>query len=81
MNIIGKTASFFREILLSRRMILCRLTGFSSGLPLYVLLNLVQAWLTAENVNIKTLGLFALVMFPPIPGSSSGRRSSTASLR
>ena len=64
MNIIGKTASFFREILLSRRMILCCLTGFSSGLPLYVLLNLVQAWLTAENVNIKTLGLFALVMFP-----------------
>ena len=49
---------------LSRRMILCCLTGFSSGLPLYVLLNLVQAWLTAENVNIKTLGLFALVMFP-----------------
>ena len=64
MGIIGRASSFFREILLSRRMILCCLTGFSSGLPLYVLLNLVQAWLTAENVNIKTLGLFALVMFP-----------------
>jgi len=39
-------------------------TGFSSGLPLYLLLNLLPAWLRSESVDLKTIGLFALIQFP-----------------
>ena len=34
------------------------LLGFSSGLPLYLLLNLVPAWLRSEGVDLKTIGDF-----------------------
>ena len=50
--------------LFTRRMWICVLTGFSSGLPLYLLLNLVPAWLRTEGVDLKTIGLFALIQFP-----------------
>jgi PAT family beta-lactamase induction signal transducer AmpG len=50
--------------LLNRRMLLCVFTGFSSGLPLYLLLNLLPAWLRSEGVNLKTIGFFALIQFP-----------------
>lgn len=45
-------------------MLICMFLGFSSGLPLFILLSLLQAWLAESNVDIKTLGLFSLVMFP-----------------
>ena len=35
--------------LFTRRMPICVFTGFSSGLPLYLLLNLVPAWLKTEQ--------------------------------
>src|SRR5450830_1701994 len=38
--------------------------GFSSGLPLYTLIYLMQAWLAKAGLNVKALGLFALVTFP-----------------
>lgn len=47
-----------------RRMLVCVFIGFSSGLPLFILLNLLQAWLAKSGLNVKSLGLFALVMFP-----------------
>lgn len=50
--------------LLNRRMLICIFTGFSSGLPLYLLLNLVPAWLKTEGVDLKTIGFFALIQFP-----------------
>ncbi|MDD5298877.1 MAG: AmpG family muropeptide MFS transporter [Gallionella sp.] len=50
--------------LFSRRMLICVFTGFSSGLPLYLLFNLVPAWLRSEQVDLKTIGLFALIQFP-----------------
>jgi PAT family beta-lactamase induction signal transducer AmpG len=49
---------------LNRRMLICVFLGFSSGLPLFILLSLVQAWLAKSGLNVKALGLFALVMFP-----------------
>lgn len=52
------------DALLTRRMLICVFTGFSSGLPLYLLLNLVPAWLRSEGVDLKTIGLFALIQFP-----------------
>ena len=50
--------------LFTRRMLICIFTGFSSGLPLYLLFNLVPAWLRSEQVDLKTIGLFALIQFP-----------------
>lgn len=49
---------------LNWRIIVCVFLGFTSGLPLFFLLNLLQAWLVAYGLDIKTIGLFALVMFP-----------------
>jgi len=50
--------------LFTRRMLICVFTGFSSGLPLYLLFNLIPAWLRSEHVDLKTIGLFALIQFP-----------------
>ncbi len=49
---------------LNRRTLICVFLGFSSGLPLFILLSLLQAWLAKSGLNVKALGLFALVMFP-----------------
>ncbi|BBO60494.1 AmpG family muropeptide MFS transporter [Mycoavidus sp. B2-EB] len=46
------------------RMLICFFLGFTSGLPLFVLLNLVQAWLRSEKVDLESIGLFALIQFP-----------------
>ncbi|MRR50462.1 MAG: MFS transporter, partial [Rhodocyclaceae bacterium] len=45
-------------------MLICIFTGFASGLPLYLLLNLVPAWLRTEGISLKAIGLFALIQFP-----------------
>ena len=45
-------------------MLICILTGFSSGLPLYILISLLPAWLRSENVDLKVIGLFALIQLP-----------------
>lgn len=52
-----------REVL-NRRMITCAFTGFASGLPLFVLVQLVQAWLRDEGVGLTEIGLFALAQVP-----------------
>ena len=53
-----------REAILNRRMLICVFTGFTSGLPLYVLFQLVPAWLRVEGVGLAEIGFFALVQFP-----------------
>jgi PAT family beta-lactamase induction signal transducer AmpG len=45
-------------------MLICIFTGFSSGLPLYLLLNLVPAWLKNGNVPLTVIGVFTLAQFP-----------------
>ena len=45
-------------------MLICIFTGFSSGLPLYILVSLLPAWLRSEGVNLKAIGLFALINLP-----------------
>src|SRR5579885_2758533 len=40
------------------------LLGFSSGLPLALTGATLQAWMKTENVNLTTIGLFALVALP-----------------
>jgi PAT family beta-lactamase induction signal transducer AmpG len=53
-----------REAVLNRRMLICVFTGFTSGMPLYVLFQLVPGWLRVEGVGLAEIGFFALVQFP-----------------
>jgi PAT family beta-lactamase induction signal transducer AmpG len=53
-----------KEALLNQRILICVFTGFTSGLPLYVLIQLVPAWLRVEGVGLAEIGFFALVGFP-----------------
>lgn len=50
--------------LCNRRLLICLFTGFASGLPLYVLISLVPAWLRREGVDLRDIGLFALIGLP-----------------
>jgi len=54
----------WRDTVFIRRMVTCAFLGFVSGLPLYVLLQLVPAWLRDEGVSLTEIGLFALVGIP-----------------
>jgi PAT family beta-lactamase induction signal transducer AmpG len=54
----------FKEAILNRRMLICVFTGFTSGLPLYVLFQLVPGWLRTEGVGLAEIGFFALVQIP-----------------
>jgi PAT family beta-lactamase induction signal transducer AmpG len=47
----------------NRKMLICMSLGFSSGLPLFILINLMTAWLKAEHVTLKSISLFGLVGF------------------
>lgn len=52
------------QAIFNRRMLICLFTGFASGLPLYLLISLVPAWLRTEGVSLKDIGLFALIGLP-----------------
>ena len=56
-------SSTLRQIF-SRNMLICIFTGFTSGLPLYFLINLIPAWLRSEHIDLKTIGLMSLIGLP-----------------
>ncbi len=60
------TTHSLRESLFNRRMLICVGTGFTSGLPLYLLVSLLPAWLRDGGVDLKSIGLMALVQLPYI---------------
>lgn len=45
-------------------MLICVFTGFSSGLPLYFLLQLLPVWLRTEGLSLKAIGAFAFIQLP-----------------
>ena len=45
-------------------MLICICTGFTSGLPLYIIYQLVPLWLRDAGVGLKEIGFFALVGIP-----------------
>ena len=55
--------SFWSRIF-SLKMGICLTLGFSSGMPLYVLLTLLTAFLRSEGTDLKQIGLFSLLMIP-----------------
>ena len=61
---MSQTAPTLREAILNKRMLICIFTGFSSGLPLFVFINLLPAWLSDAKVDIKAIGLMALLQIP-----------------
>lgn len=54
----------FLSTFLNRRTLTILLLGFSSGIPLSLTGTTLQAWLKTENVDLGTIGLFALVGLP-----------------
>lgn len=52
------------DVLLDRRMLVCAATCFASGLPLYVVMQLVPAWLRLEGVSLTAIGFFTAVQYP-----------------
>lgn len=56
--------SFSFAALLNRRLIVMLPLGFASGLPLALTSGTLQAWLTVEGVDLKTIGIFTLVGLP-----------------
>ncbi len=64
MNAVSATKPSVWRSLFTKKMLICIFTGFSSGLPLYILISLLPAWLRSEGVNLKAIGLFALINLP-----------------
>lgn len=58
------TKHAMKDIIFNKRMLICVFTGFSSGLPLYILISLLPAWLRSEGVDLKAIGLFSLISLP-----------------
>lgn len=52
------------SVFTNSRIAIVTLLGFSSGLPLALTGGTLQAWMTVEGVDLKTIGIFALVSFP-----------------
>ncbi|OKH59807.1 AmpG family muropeptide MFS transporter [Scytonema sp. HK-05] len=59
-----KTISSLLQVFGSRKMAALSLLGFSSGLPLYLTTQMLQAWMTVENVDLTVIGLSSLVGLP-----------------
>ena len=49
---------------LNRRVLICFFTGFASGMPLYLMIQLIPAWLRSSDVSLVEIGLFSLVGLP-----------------
>ncbi len=56
--------SKYVRLLLNRRMASMLFLGFSSGLPLALTSGTLQAWMSVVGVDVRTIGLFALVGAP-----------------
>ncbi|MWP48199.1 MULTISPECIES: AmpG family muropeptide MFS transporter [unclassified Gilliamella] len=54
------------KTIFTTKMMICIFTGFASGLPFYLLLQLLPAWLESDGINIKTIGIFSLTQIPYI---------------
>lgn len=59
-----KAPSPYLRVFASRKMAVMLFLGFSSGLPLALTAGTLQAWMAVDGVDIKTIGLFALMGLP-----------------
>lgn len=61
---MSSTKLSLREAFLNKRMLNCIFNGFTAGMPIYFILQLIPAWLRSEEVDLKTIGFFGLVLLP-----------------
>ncbi|HUI98935.1 MAG TPA: MFS transporter [Usitatibacter sp.] len=54
----------YRAVFTDRNLAVIALLGFSSGLPLALTGQTLQAWMTVDGVNLSTIGFFTLVGIP-----------------
>ncbi|THB74425.1 MAG: MFS transporter [Desulfobacteraceae bacterium] len=52
------------RIMLSWKMLVMFLFGFSSGFPYYIIKDVLKLWMTESNVSLGTIGLFSAVGLP-----------------
>ena len=52
------------NVLISRRMLVAFVMGFSCGLPLLLTVSVLQAWMKDEGVDLTIIGMMALVGLP-----------------
>jgi PAT family beta-lactamase induction signal transducer AmpG len=52
------------KVILSGRMLVLFLMGFSSGIPLLLIGSTLRAWMTEEKVDLTVIGIFSLVGLP-----------------
>ena len=58
-----QSKSIWKQIF-TTQMLSCVGTGFASGLPLYLLLQMIPTWMRDHQVDLKTIGLFSLTSLP-----------------
>jgi len=61
---VNQTINKIRNVIFNKRMLACVMLGFSSGLPLYLLFQLLPAWLRTEGLDLKTIAVFSLIQLP-----------------
>lgn len=54
----------YLQVFRSRRIAVITFLGFSSGLPLALTSGTLQAWMAVSGVDLRTIGIFALVGLP-----------------
>jgi MFS transporter, PAT family, beta-lactamase induction signal transducer AmpG len=54
----------YLQVFRSRRIAVIAFLGFSSGLPLALTGGTLQAWMTVAGVDLRTIGVFALIGLP-----------------
>jgi PAT family beta-lactamase induction signal transducer AmpG len=54
----------YLQVFNNKRIAIMLFLGFSSGLPLPMTSGTLQAWMTVEGIDIKTIGIFALAGIP-----------------
>lgn len=52
------------RLIFTKQMLTCIFTGFSSGLPLFFIIQLLPAWLLSYGLTVKTIAAFSLTQMP-----------------
>ncbi len=52
------------KVILSRRMLVSLVMGFSCGVPLLLTMSVLQTWMKEENIDLTLIGLVNLVQIP-----------------
>ena len=50
--------------LLTKKMLICVFTGFTSGLPFFIIISLLPAWLMDSGLELKAIALFSFIQLP-----------------